>query len=72
MYLDTERRFSGKRVRDIASARFPEAYATPASLAALLPRIHVLTPDSAGSLLQQLEVRVAVWGCLRADSAQRF
>ncbi len=58
VYFDTERgRFSAKRLRDIASERFPEVYTTPASLTSLLSRIHVSTPDTTAGLLHQLQVR---------------
>jgi hypothetical protein len=57
LYLDTERKFSAARLQQIAAARFPGHFDSPAAMATLLDRVLVQSPASSEDLLKQLEVR---------------
>jgi hypothetical protein len=56
LFLDTERKFSAERLAQIARARFPGEFSTPAAVATLLDRVLVQEPASSADLLKLLEV----------------
>ncbi|GAB4819790.1 hypothetical protein N2152v2_006836 [Parachlorella kessleri] len=55
LYVDTERKFSSKRLSEIGRARFPAELPSQQAVEALLPRVTVVTPDSSAGLMQCLQ-----------------
>lgn len=60
VYIDTESRFSGERLVEIARGRWPDSFREPASVEALLKGVVVIAPGSGVELLQRLEGLEAV------------
>lgn len=56
LYIDTERKFSGERLAEIARTRFPECFLERGSMEAMLQRVIIKVPNSAVELLQILQV----------------
>ncbi|KAI7845396.1 hypothetical protein COHA_001101 [Chlorella ohadii] len=54
VYLDTEKKFSGRRMTQIARERFPDAFPGEEALAALAARVLVYNPRSSQDLLSVL------------------
>ena len=56
VYIDTEQKFSGARLIEIARAKFPEVYQTnnPAAEEQLLNRVTIITPTTLTELNQRL------------------
>jgi len=57
LFIDTERKFSGDRLAQIARERFPESFIRHGSLTTMLDRVLVKSPDSSAKLLELLDVR---------------
>jgi predicted ATP-dependent serine protease len=57
LYIDTENKFSGERLVEIARKRFPESFLRKGSMEDMLDRIIVKVPSSSSDLLQILQVR---------------
>jgi len=57
LYIDTERKFSGERLSQIAQYRFPESFVEQGSVSELLKRVIVKVPESSEDLLRILQVR---------------
>ena len=55
LFVDTERKFSGERLAQIARERFPESFAMPNSIGTMLDRVLVKSPESSAKLLELLE-----------------
>ncbi len=55
LYLDSEQKFSGERLAQLAAARFPGAFGTHAAVAALLERVLVRRVGSSEELTELLE-----------------
>ena len=55
IYIDTERKFSGERLAQIGQERFPDSFALPGSMATMLDRVLVKSPESSAKLLELLE-----------------
>lgn len=54
-YIDTERKFSGERLAQIARERFPDSFSVPGSIVTMLDRVLVKSPESSAKLLELLE-----------------
>jgi RAD51-like protein 1 len=55
LFIDTERKFSGERLAQIAQERFPESFSLPNSIHSMLDRVLVKSPESSAKLLELLE-----------------
>jgi RAD51-like protein 1 len=55
LYIDSEHKFSGERLAQLAAARFPGAFGAPAAAAALLERVLVRRVGSSEELTELLE-----------------
>jgi len=60
VYVDTEARFSGARLVEIARARWPERFASELQAELLTRGVTVFTPSTSSELLQRLEGLEAV------------
>jgi len=70
LYIDTESKFSGERLVEIARKRFPESFYRKGSMEDMLDRIIVKVPSSSSDLLQILQVRSVLMNiCLDASFA---
>ena len=54
-YIDTEKKFSGARLSEIAASRFPESFVERGSMREMLERIIVQAPNSTNELLDTLQ-----------------
>lgn len=54
-YLDTEKKFSSRRMAQIARERFPDAFPSEEAVAALMGRVLVYNPTSSQALLSTLQ-----------------
>lgn len=55
LYIDTERKFSGERLAQIARSRFPDNFAIPESMATMLDRVLIKSPETSKELLDLLQ-----------------
>lgn len=55
VYLDTEKKFSSRRMAQIARERFPDAFPSEEAVAALMGRVLVYNPTSSQALLSTLQ-----------------
>jgi RAD51-like protein 1 len=60
VYIDTEKKFSASRLVEIATARWPERFATPEAVEALTRGVVLYTPSSGAELLARLDGLEAV------------
>lgn len=60
VYIDTEKKFSAARLVEIATARWPERFATPDAVEALTRGVVLYTPTSGAELLARLDGLEAV------------
>ena len=60
VYIDTEKKFSAARLVEIATARWPERFATPEAVEALTRGVVLYTPSTGAELLARLEGLEAV------------
>ena len=60
VYFDTEKKFSSARLVEIATARWPERFATPDAVEALTRGVVLYTPASGAELLARLDGLEAV------------
>jgi RAD51-like protein 1 len=58
LYIDTEKKFSGERLCEIGTSRFPESFAERGAVDEMLRRVIVQVPSSSGNLLEILQVCV--------------
>jgi RAD51-like protein 1 len=55
LFIDTERKFSGERLAQIARERFPESFSMPNTVNSMMDRVIVKSPESSNKLLELLE-----------------
>jgi RAD51-like protein 1 len=55
LYIDTERKFSGERLAEMARSRFPESFGGVGAVSHMLERVLVKVPESSATLLQMLQ-----------------
>ena len=60
VYIDTEKKFSAARLVEIATARWPERFATPEAIEGLTRGVVLYTPSTGAELLARLEGLEAV------------
>ena len=65
LFIDTERKFSGERLAQIAQSRFPDSFRAPNSVMTMLDRVLVKSPESSSKLLELLEGLQVSLGFLR-------
>jgi RAD51-like protein 1 len=56
LYIDTEKKFSGERLSEIGTSRFPESFAEKGAIGEMLKRVIVQVPTSSHNLLDILQV----------------